>query len=88
MCFSSLSIISNISLFVKIHSAVFTLFLCMKLILVFNRYIWCFIVYTSYGCFCDVHLRIEVKCQAKGQGERNYVPHVGKGLAKIQVLGH
>ena len=53
----------------------------MKLILVYCRYIWCLIVYTSYGCFFDGHLQIEVDFQAKGQGKGNGQPHAGQVLA-------
>ena len=44
-----------------IKSTLFTLCLCMKLILAHYKYIWCFILYTSYaigyGCFFERHLR-------------------------------
>ena len=40
-----------------IKSTLFTLCICMKLILAHYRCIWCFILYTSYGCFFEVHLR-------------------------------
>ena len=40
-----------------IISTRFTLYLCKKFILTHYRYIWCFIVYTSYGCFFEGHLR-------------------------------
>ena len=32
--------------------------------------------------------QIEIECRAKGQGERNGLPHAGQGLAKVQLLGH
>ena len=40
-----------------IKATLFTLCLCMKLILVPYRYIWCLILYTSYGRFFDGHVR-------------------------------
>ena len=40
-----------------IKSTLFTLCLRMKLILAHYSYIWCFILYTSYGCFFEGHLR-------------------------------
>ena len=82
MCFSGLSMISDIFSLLKIlfsfsnhihlwnhmvfyymgsqstmtlgiKSTLFTLCLCMKLILAHYIYIWYFIVYTSYGCFFE-----------------------------------
>ena len=47
----------NLQQLFRIKSTLFTIFSCMKLILTYYRYIWCFIVYTSYGCFFEGHLR-------------------------------
>jgi hypothetical protein len=47
----------NLQQLFRLKSTLFTVFSCMKLILTHYRSIWCFIVYTSYGCFFEGHLR-------------------------------
>ena len=50
-------LIHRVYIFFNIKSTMFTLCLCLKLILTHYRYIWCFIVYAFYGCFFDGHVR-------------------------------
>ena len=49
--------VSQSTITFRIKSTLFTLCLCMKCILAQYKYIWCFILYTSYECFLEGHIR-------------------------------